>query len=151
MLLVASGVKDCSSVNQKNIFKGLIAIFWLCLVFMILLTFVLEPFLPQPLIEYLNSTYEAEITTLEWIVILIGAALVIALLGSSINLYRLKMKSRRTFLIANCLGVLLYPFMGPQVVDAYSAAFEFLAAVCTGAIIAMSYTTNLLDGQPDEI
>ena len=137
-------------MSEIKIFKCVIVAFWISSLAAIALSIALESTLPQPLIDYINATHEAELSTIETVAYSFGTLVVIVLIASSINLYRLRKGSRRTFVLANCIGVPLYPFFGPQVLDAYSGAFEFISSLCIGVIIAMTYTTSVLNSHSDD-
>ena len=110
----------------------------------------LEGKLPQPLVEYLEATYDSELSTSDISVAIVSLTMLLLGIFSSIGLYRLKKASRNLFIGVNVLMLFLSPLYGPVVIDTFSYAFDGLAEISAGFIIAMSYMTDVLEGQQSQ-
>ncbi len=133
---------------MERTFRLILVIWWVSLIAGVLLNFSLESTLPLELRAYLDRIYAAELTLDEAVVSTAGLIVFAIVIASSIGLYRLKRRYARIFLAGNAIAVFLSVFSGPYVMDAYSSVLFDLESVSAGAIIAMSYTTGVLQ-QPD--
>jgi hypothetical protein len=85
---------------------------------------------------------DAEPTALTYI---LGAVLVLFVavyVASLVGLLCLKRWARRLYAISFIAGVCLYPFMGHSLTDPISGTIDFLAAACSGAILAVVFLTD---------
>src|SRR5688572_13644046 len=87
----------------------------------------------------------------------LGASLVVFVaiyIAALIGLFCLKSWSRRWYVVSFVLGASLYPFMGSSLVDPISGTVDYLAAVCSGAILATVFLSDVKEifaaGAPDK-
>lgn len=74
-----------------------------------------------------------------------GAVLVVFIatyIASLIGLLCLKSWSRRLYVVSFLLGACFYPLSGTSLVDPISGTVDYLAAVCSGAILATLFLSD---------
>jgi hypothetical protein len=102
----------------------------------------IDEYLAGPGAGPLGRIFDADPTTITYI---LGGLLFVFLaiyVASLIGLLLLKPWSRRLYVISFAVGACLYPFMGTSLVDPISGTFEYLAAVCSGAILATLFLSD---------
>ena len=97
--------------------------------------------LPILLQDYLIDVDNEDITDGEAILPLIALfSLLILLLVSTIGLWKFKRWARTLYITLTVISVLLYPTLGPVVMNAWEAMFNDLALILEGVLIAMMLT-----------
>lgn len=115
------------------------------------LTMFLPSQTPPAVDEYLEGSgagplsrlIDAEPTAVTYV---LGAALVVFIaiyIASLVGLLCLKSWSRRLYVISFLVGASLYPFAGTSLSDPISGTVDYLAAVCSGAILATLYLSDV--------
>jgi hypothetical protein len=76
----------------------------------------------------------------------LGALLVVFVaiyVASLIGLLCLTSWSRRLYVISFVVGACIYPFLGSSLVDPISGTVDYLAAACSGAILATLFSSDV--------
>lgn len=126
-------------MNAARGLRYLILSMWSAVVVSGVFDFALESRLPAPLQEHLADQFKGGFTTGESIGLVIGLVALVLVIHGSIQLCRLRVSGRRTFLIGNVLGILATLFFGPIVSHAWSTAFAETAGVISGIVIGWTY------------
>lgn len=97
--------------------------------------------MPILLQDYLINADNEDITDGEATLSLIALfSLLILLLVSTIGLWKFKRWARTLYITLTVISVLLYPILGPVVMNAWEAMFNDLALILEGILIAMMFT-----------
>ncbi len=99
--------------------------------------------LPEPLRAYAEAEARGEMTTRNWDTLRLIFPVLMLWLGSSIGLFFFWRPSRIFYLIYIVLGLLVTPFLGPNVDTGWSRTFEEAASIVSGVILALVYFSPL--------
>jgi len=85
---------------------------------------------------------DADPTALTYVLGVLLAVFVVIYVASLVGLLCLKPWSRRLYVLSFIAGASLYLFMGSSLVDPISATLDYLAAACSGAILATLFLSE---------
>ena len=102
-------------------------------------SFVWESTLPPPLQEYLEREQNAEVTAMDFVLLLIWIPLLVAVVASYVGMLRFARWSRPLALATSAVGVVALPLFGPTVEPGTTTALFHLASMIFGAIVAVAY------------
>ena len=98
-----------------------------------------ESTLPPPLREYLEREQNAEVTAMDFVLLLIWIPLLVAVIASYVGMLRFARWSRPLALATSALGVVALPLFGPTVEPGTTTALFHLASMVFGALVAVAY------------
>ena len=98
-----------------------------------------ESTLPPPLREYLEREQNAEVTAMDFVLLLIWIPLLVAIIASYVGMLRFARWSRPLALATSALGVLALPLFGPTVEPGIVTAWLHLSSMVYGAVLAVAY------------
>ena len=102
----------------------------------------LDEYLEGPGAGPLFRLVEAEPTAITYV---LGALLVVFVaiyVASIVGLLCLRSWARRLYVISVIVGVCVFPFLGSSLTDPISGTIDYLAAVCSGAILATLFLSD---------
>lgn len=113
------------------------------IVISIVLSMVLQPFLPEPLRAWIAEN-EQQIRPADLMLFVLFIPLLIALVVASVGLLLLKRWAAWLYLYVNVLGLLLVPFMGPTVEHAVAEMFSEAATMLGGVVLALAFFSDAI-------
>jgi hypothetical protein len=137
----------------KTTFRRLIILWWSVGLVCIVVTLSTQKYLPSELSSYLAAKANADPTPIELTGIIIGVALLVALIIGSIGLYLFKAWSRDLFLLTNVLGLFLTPFFGPSVMSEWASGICYVSSLLTGGLLFSLYLApmkGVFQGKPEK-
>ena len=137
-------------MQATRILRALVITEFVLLVASILLVFLPDE-TPEAVNDYLNGPgagpilrlVDSESTTAAIVVGALTAIITVTYLVCLIGLLRLKPWARSLYVVLFVAGVCIYPFLGSSLVDPVSGAMEYLAAVCTGAVLVILFLSDV--------
>ncbi|WP_434937637.1 hypothetical protein ACRWQN_10590 [Shewanella sp. HL-SH8] len=100
--------------------------------------------LPLILQDYLLQTENEELSSMEFILFLILAPVLLVLLPiSTIGLWKFKSWARTLYVVISVAFIPLYPVIGPVVMNGWEAMFSDVALMLEGVLIAMMFTGEI--------
>ena len=102
-----------------------------------------DEYLEGPAEGPLGRLIDADPTAVTYV---LGALLVVFVaiyVASLIGLLYLKSWSRRLYVVSFVVGACTYPFWGSSLVDPISGTVDYLAAACSGAVLATLYLSDV--------
>jgi hypothetical protein len=91
-----------------------------------------------PLIQLFDSESNMAALTFGSVIVAFIVTYVLCLVG----LLRLKSWARKLYVALFVVGTCIYPLLGTSLIDPISGTVEYLAAVCTGAILATLFVSD---------
>jgi hypothetical protein len=107
---------------------GSVIVFWLT-----------ESSLPEPLREHLKEQQNADPTPMEWALLAIGVPLVVAGIASFVGMLRFRHWSRPLAVGTSVTSVLLLPAFGPTVEPGVVTGLNYVSSMLFGAVLALAY------------
>jgi len=126
-------------VDTKTVLRVAVVAEWVFGIVVIILSVVLEAFLPEPLQDYVAWTVEQDISLGEILVFLITVPLLLVYLVSSVGLFLLKNWARWLYLWTTVVFCFLYPFFGPTVEHGIADAVDEVTVILSGVIIGIAF------------
>jgi hypothetical protein len=109
----------------------------------VVVSFITEPMLPEPLRAFVNAESEEAITAYDMILLAFGIPLILLFLVSSIGLFLFWRPARILYVVTIVAGFVLTPIFGPYVDAGWGRIFEDAAVVVSGVILGLVYFTPL--------
>jgi magnesium-transporting ATPase (P-type) len=78
-----------------------------------------------------------------WFVFVVMLPLVLSFVAGLFGLYMFKSWGRSLSLYSTLAGIVLFPFLGPSLYGGLESAIDELASMILGAILALSYYSNI--------
>lgn len=113
------------------------------IVISIVLSMVLQPFLPEPLRAWLAQN-EQQLRPADLALFALFVPLLIALVVASVGLLLLKRWAAWLYLYVNVLGLLLVPFTGPTVEHAVAETFSEAGTMLGGVVLALAFFSDAI-------
>ncbi len=132
-------------MNKSQILRFLVVLEWIYIIAAVVLSSTLENQLPLELKAWLDMQIEAEISTFDIVVLVVGLPALVASIAGSIGLFLLKKWGAWTFLISGIISYALFPFAGPTVEHAVADMIDEFSVITAGMIIALAFFTDTLN------
>lgn len=112
----------------------------------LVIAFLGETGLPEPLRAYEQSRADADLTTRDWVFFGLGALLLITFGVSSIGLLVFWPPARFLFLMTFIAGTAIVPIGGPYISTGVSSIFEDATTFLAGLILGLAYFSPISAG-----
>jgi len=103
------------------------------------ISLITERFLPAPLVTYLDSQLEADLSITDLLAFGLFLPVAAACIWNYIQLYRFKNSARPVAIALTVLGFSLLFFIGPFIESSLSRVLSDVATMIWGATLAMMY------------
>jgi hypothetical protein len=135
-----------NSVKASTALRTAVVAEWVLLISGVILSFMLESRLPQPLQAWLEQELEAPMEGVD-VIVFAGFMLAIStMLVATVGFLLLQRWARWVYLAALASGYLVYPFSGPTVEHALADMADDLSLICCGFIIGLAFFSDALKG-----
>ena len=128
-----------SIMNSKNIFRIIVILDIVIVVFGIIVSDLTEGLLPETLQNYLMQAAESDFIPKDTIFLIIGAIFFIALIVSWIGLLKFKKFAPWLYLVVSTADIVLTSFMGPTVRSGLAESIAIFEGLIGGVLIALVF------------
>ena len=101
-----------------------------------------EQYLPVELLNYINAEAEAEFTNFELAIFSISVLMILALLYTSVGVYRLRPWARKPYTIIIFSIVIAYLFIGVEIITPISASLDYFGTLTMGVTLGILYFSD---------
>ena len=119
---------------------------WSLVAATVALSLLREDLLPEPLRDWVADEATRESTGFERGLLVVSVVALIAHLAASVGLLQLRRWAAWLYLATTALVYVIAAFLGPTVDDALGATVSELATAFSGAVIALAFFTDALQG-----
>jgi putative Mn2+ efflux pump MntP len=131
-------------MKTSTTLRALLVLEWIVIVAGVVLSFIMEAYLPPELQAWLAGQADAGITMSDLVLLLVGVPLLIVMLVASIGLFMLRRWGAWLYAVTTFLGTALMPFTGPTVDHALADAVDETALILSGIVIGIAFFSNVL-------
>lgn len=126
-----------------KLFRQLILLSIVTAIISVMLSILLEPYLPGELRVYLENQSEKDVTNFDALLAFFAISIIIQSIIATIGLYKLKKKYRTQILWITVISFVLCPLAGPTVSSGWSDMFMIISEMLWGAVLAVSYCSPI--------
>lgn len=127
----------------KRSLRILIVVDLILIVISGIVSIVGEAWLPEQLQAFEQARAEADATTSDWVLMIVGVPLVIAVLMSFIGLLVFWHPARPLYFATLVAAALLTPFGGSYVTPGWAQAIDGVSSIVSGVLLAVIYFSPL--------
>jgi hypothetical protein len=118
--------------------KTLVILMWMITILGVLFSIASTYFLPSELRDWLADQENASVTLSEWLLLIFGVPLIIAMIVASVGLFLLRRWGAWLYAITTFLSIGIMTLGGPRVEHPVAAAFFETAILLSGIVIGIS-------------